>query len=257
MSRSKTYVRPSMRQAEICDLITKRGKINVGALAERFDASAETIRRDLTILADAGQIRKVHGGARALSPQGEGVFDARMRRNALAKRLIAEKVASLVSPRQTVFLDTGSTTLICAEAMARIKKLTVITNSTRIAATFAEGTGGAGVYLLGGYYRSDNAQTVGSDTVSEVGRFRADIAIITVAAIDAGNAMDFSNEEAQVARAMIAASAQTIIVADHTKFNHAAPFNVCNLNGIDTLVSDKAPGTTLEKVLNDANVNIQ
>lgn len=257
MIRRNAYIRPSVRQAEICDLIAKRGEISVGGLAEKFDASAETIRRDLTILADAGQIRKVHGGARSLSPQGEGVFDARMRRNALAKRLIAEKVVALVAPQQTVFLDTGSTTLICAEAMARIKKLTVVTNSTRIAAAFAEGSGGADIYLLGGRYRSDNAQTVGAETITEVARFRADMAIITVAAIDAGNAMDFSNDEAQVARAMIAASAQTIIVADHTKFNRAAPFNVCNLNGINTLVSDRAPDTALEGALIDANVNVQ
>jgi DeoR family glycerol-3-phosphate regulon repressor len=245
-----------MRQAEICDLIAKRGEISVGRLAVKFDTSAETIRRDLTILADAGQIRKIHGGARSLSPQGEGVFDVRMRRNALAKRLIAQKVVSLVVPRQTVFMDTGSTTLICAEAMARIKKLTVITNSTRIAATFAEGAGGADIYLLGGRYRRDNAQTVGSDTTNEIARFRADMAIITVAAIDAGNAMDFSNDEAQVARAMIGASAQTVIVADHTKFNRAAPFNVCSLNGINALVSDKAPDTTFERALNDANIDV-
>ena len=256
MIRQSAYMRPSMRQAEICDLIAKRGEMSVGGLAAKFDASAETIRRDLTILADAGQIRKVHGGARVLSPQGEGVFDVRMRRNALAKRLIAQKVASLVAPRQTVFLDTGSTTLICAEAMARIKKLTVITNSTRIAATFAKGAGGADVYLLGGRYRGDNAQTVGSDTTNEIARFRADMAIITIAAIDAGNAMDFSNDEAQVARAMIGASAQTVIVADHTKFNRAAPFNVCNLNGINTLVSDKAPDTTLKRALNGANIDV-
>jgi DeoR family glycerol-3-phosphate regulon repressor len=254
--RQNAYMRPSMRQAEICDLIAKRGEMSVGGLAVKFDASAETIRRDLTTLADAGQIRKVHGGARALSPQGEGVFDVRMRRNALAKRLIAEKVVALVAPRQTVFLDTGSTTLICAEAMARIKKLTVITNSTRIAATFAKGAGGTDVYLLGGRYRGGNAQTVGCDTTNEIARFRADMAIITVAAIDAGNAMDFSNDEAQVARAMISASAQTVIVADHTKFNRAAPFNVCNLNGINTLVSDKAPNTALERELYGANVNV-
>ncbi len=254
--RRSTHIRPSMRQAEMRDRIAKRGEISVGGLAEKFDASAETIRRDLTILADAGQSRKVHGGARAISPQGEGVFDVRMRRNALAKRLIAEKVATLVAPRQTVFLDTGSTTLICAEAMARIKKLTVITNSTRIAATFSEGTGGAHVYLLGGRYRRDNAQTVGSDTTNEVTRFRADMAIITVAAIDTGSTMDFSNDEAHVARAMIGASAQTMVVADHTKFNRAAPFNVCSLDGIDTLVSDRAPDARMEKVLNDANVTV-
>jgi DeoR/GlpR family transcriptional regulator of sugar metabolism len=64
--------------------------------------------------------------------------------------LIAEKITKLIMPRQTIFMDTGSTTLICAEALARVKGLKVITNSTRIAATFASATGEAEVYLLGG-----------------------------------------------------------------------------------------------------------
>jgi len=256
ITRNNTYIRPSLRQAEIFDLVAKRGQISVGALAVKFDTSAETIRRDLTALADAGQIRKIHGGARSLSPQGEGVFEIRMRRNALAKRLIAEKVATLVVPGKTVFLDTGSTTLICAEAMARIKRLTVITNSTRIAAIFAQGAGHADVHMLGGHYFSDNAQTVGAQAISGAARFRADMAIITVAAIDTGSAMDFSNDEAQVARAMIAASTQTVIVADHTKFNQTAPFNVCDLNGISMLVSDKAPSEMFRSALNKANIDV-
>jgi len=250
-------VRPGVRQAKIFDFVTQRGEASVEVLARKFDASPETIRRDLTVLADAGQVRKIHGGARAATSHGEGVFDSRMRHNALAKRLIAEKVVSLVQPHQTLFMDTGSTTLICAEAMAKIKNLTIITNSTRIAATFAEGSGGSSVYLLGGLYRADNAQTVGSRAICEIGNYRADNAIITIAALDSRGASDFSNQEAMVARAMLQASAKTTVLADATKFNRSSSFNVCGLHDIDTLVTDKKPDEALSIALLDAEVDVQ
>ena len=256
MTRRRTILRPGIRQAEISDLIASRGEMSVEALAGKFAASPETIRRDLTTLAETGQIRKVHGGARPVSPIGEGEFGARMRRNALAKRLIAQKVVGLVSPGQTLFLDTGSTTLICAEALARIKRLTVITNSTRIADRFANGSGKADVYLLGGRYRGDNAQTVGATSLREIARYRADTAIITIGALDRDGAMDFSNHEAEVARAMIAASARLRVLVDHSKFLRAASFRVCPLDEIDQLVVDKSPGSGLADALARADVEV-
>jgi len=241
MAGRRTSIKPSIRQARIVELVSQQSAVTVEGLAADFNISPETIRRDLSILADAGHIRKVHGGARAAQLQEEGPFKDRMNKNTLAKRVIAEKVARLVDPRQTIFLDTGSTTLICAEVLARIDGLKVITNSCRIASTFANGSGGADVYLLGGQYRGDNAQAVGAITVEEIGRYNADCAIITVSALDTCGAMDVSHEEAQVARAMLAASSRTAVVADSTKFNQRTVFNVCELSQIDTLVVDAMP----------------
>ncbi len=256
MINQRAILKPKVRQAQISDLIAKRGKVRVEDLAARFDISTETIRRDLTTLANAGHIRKVHGGARPVTPIGEGGFEARMRRNALAKRLIAEKVVGLVTPGQTLFLDTGSTTLICAEALARVRRLTIITNSTRIADTFAKGSGGADVYLLGGLYRGDNAQTVGASTARDIAKYRADTAIITIGALDKGGVMDFSSHEAEVARAMIASAINLRVLADHTKFNRSASFRLCPLAGIDQLVVDKSPDADLLDALEISGVEV-
>lgn len=241
MAGRRTTIKPSIRQARIIELISQQSAVTVEGLAEDFNISPETIRRDLSVLADAGRIRKVHGGARAARIQDEGPFDERMNQNAQAKQIIAEKLARFISPNQTIFLDTGSATLICAKALTRVDGLTVITNSCRIATTFASGPKETEVFLLGGQYRGDNAQTVGPVTIEEVGHFNADYAILTVSAIGAGGAMDFSHEEAQVARAMIASSSRVVIVADSTKFNRRAVFNVCPLPQIDTLIVDVPP----------------
>lgn len=256
MIGARKLIRPSIRQASIAEFVTKRGEASVELLAEKFDTSSETIRRDLTVLAEAGQLRKVHGGARAVISHGEGDFDVRMRRNTLAKHLIAEKMAALIKPRQTLFMDTGSTTLICAAALAKIKNLTIITNSTRIAASFAAGSGGANVYLLGGLYRGGNAQTVGAGPIGEIANYSADLAILAIGAIDGNGAMDFSNQEALVARAMMRASGQVAILADHSKFEKRAAFRLCGLSGIDMLVSDRAPAGALKAALLEAGTGV-
>jgi DeoR/GlpR family transcriptional regulator of sugar metabolism len=256
MAGRSSSVKPRVRQQEIFDLIVLQGEVSVETLAIKFHSSQETIRRDLSVLADAGRIRKVHGGARQVLRCDEGAFDERMGRNALAKRLIAEKITKLITPRQTIFMDTGSTTLICAEALARVKNLIVVTNSTRIAATFASGTGEAEVYLLGGRYINGNSQTVGSSTISDIQKFRADHAIITIGALDMTGAMDYSNDEAQVGRSMIEAASRLTIVADSSKYEHRAAFKVCDLEEINNLIVDKFPEPALYNALIENKVGI-
>lgn len=248
---------PTRRRAAIFDLIVQRGEVTVEALASRYSTSPETIRRDLAHLADRGHVRKVHGGARRLLDDGEGGFDERMVRNTHAKQVVAEKARALVQPRQTLFLDTGSTTLLCAQALAGIRHLTIITNSVAIADIFGQHSSSVSVYLLGGQYRHGNRQTVGPATVQEATQFQADQAIITVGAIDANGIWDYSHDEARVARAMLTSSDKLTIVADHTKFGCKAAFKVCALSQIDQLVTDRPPSGRLATALKSAKVNVR
>lgn len=252
----RNIVRPGVRQAEIFDLIARHGEASVESLATKFQTSQETIRRDLSLLADAGRVQKVHGGARRVLNREEGAFDARMRRNVLAKTVIAEKLMQLVAPRQTIFMDTGSTTLICAEAIAKIKNLKVITNSAKIASVFGAGKGRAEVYLLGGQYKEDNAQTVGPVTIAEIGRYHADHAIITVGSLNAAGIFDYSYDESQVARAMVSAAAKLTVVADHSKLGQNATFRVCRLDDVNHLVVDKLPAGAVGDVVTSSRIEV-
>lgn len=251
---SRTAMRPGIRQAKICELVNRRGEVSVEEMAERFSASPETIRRDLSALAEAGRLRKVHGGARAPAVPEEGVLRARMRQNLLAKQLIAEKAAGLVRPGMVLFVDTGSTTLIAARELARIRRLTVITNSTQIADVFATGAGAAEVILLGGRYRHENAQSVGAETIAQVGLYSADMALLTIGALDTRGATDFSSREAQLARAMIANAEACTLLVDHSKLGKRAPFRVCRLDQVATLVTDRAVEESLKESLKENRV---
>ena len=249
-------MRPSVRQAAIVELIETRGEASVEHLAEKFDTSPETVRRDLSLLAEAGKVRKVYGGARRLGPAVEGPFEERMAQNTLAKQLVAEKLARTVLPDQSFFIDTGSTTLICAEVLAKIRNLTIITNSVRIAGIFAAGSGGADVHMLGGAYHADNAQTVGPVTVDHIRMFRPKQALLTIGTLNELGAADYSAYEAQVARAMIEVAGGVTVVADTSKLGRHATFHVCTLEQIDRLILEKAPTGALSDALAAANVEV-
>lgn len=251
-------MKPKHRQAHIAELVSQRGEASVDALATQFGVSAETIRRDLSQLAEGGVIQKIHGGARRSPLIAEGSFRERMAENAAAKDEIARKLLDLINAGDTLFIDTGSTTLACAYQLAAVPRLTVITNSVRIAQVLSAGEGRANVLLLGGEFRADNAETVGPAAVEQIRGFQADHAVITVTAIDASvGAMDAEIDEAHIARVMIDCAQQLIVVADSAKFERNAAFRVCRLDEIDVLVTDASPPSAFVAALGEADVELR
>ncbi|MEO3428578.1 DeoR/GlpR family DNA-binding transcription regulator [Pelagibius sp. CAU 1746] len=251
------FLGPKLRREKIAEAVRRHGKVSVEQLALRFKTSHETIRRDLAALAETGSIQKFHGGAKLPGRQEEGPFRERMVLNAVAKRVIAEKTARLIAPGDTIFIDTGSTTLMCAEEIAKIGGLTVITNSTRIAAVMSGGGNRTVIFLLGGRFDGDNQETVGPTAISEIQSFHADHALITIGALDAAaGATDFNFDEAQVARAMMENADNLIVVADASKFQRRAAFAVCPLERIGALVCDRVPAGALAGELAAAGVSV-
>ena len=177
--------------------------------------------------------------------------------NAEAKARIATVAAQLLSSGETVFVDTGSTTLYFAESLSEVSGLTIVTNSTEIADTIASSTSGNRTFLLGGEYSPGNRQTVGTMVAAQIGSFRAHHTVLTIGALDGRTgAMDYNIEEAQVARAMIEQSETLTVLVDSSKFNEVASFKVCSLARIGRIVCDATPPDALGKALRAAGVQV-
>lgn len=250
-------MKPLQRQLKIADMIRRQGEASVDALAGHFGLSTETIRRDLAQLAESGKIQKVHGGARVARLQAEGSFAERLGRESAAKTAIATTLARLIRPGDTVFIDTGSTTLAAADRLARIPDLTIITNSARLAERLSQFGSDAAIYLLGGRYAADNAETTGPLVIAQIAAFQADHAILTVAAVDpATGAADADFDEAQVARAMIENAQNLIVLADSSKFGRRAAFSVCAIARIGDLISDGGLDWSHRQMLAEAGVQV-
>jgi len=253
------------RQQKIVEITRKQKTATVEELAVLLDVSRETIRRDLTDLERSGKIQKTHGGATLPRVFGEGSFQQRMSDNAEAKMLIAQTAVSLFEEGETLFIDTGSTTLYLAEKLSEVSGLTVITNSVEIArevsssAASARMAGGSNnrVFLLGGEFSRDNQQTAGTMVSSQIRLFRAHHAVLTIGALDGRTgAMDFNIDEAQVARAMIEQSQSVTVLVDASKFDQLASFEVCSLAQIDRIICDRAPPPSLAEAMENAGINV-
>ncbi len=246
---SGKQLKPHERQPQIEAIIRLEGEVSVEMLARRFDVSSETIRRDLGYLAELGRVQKVHGGARRPLLIREPSHDARATKAAAEKAAIGRRLADAITPGETLFIDTGSTTLAAAEALAAIPNLTVITNSCRLAERLARASRDTAIHLLGGRYGHDNSQTTGFAVIEQLQAFRADRAVLTVAALDPEEgAMDASLDEAQIARAMIRNARSVTILADASKFGQQAAYAICATGDIDLIIS----GERLDKAHKDA-----
>lgn len=250
------FARLSGRRAEIVAAVGAAGSVAVAELAARLGVSEETIRRDVRLLAADGFVRKRHGAVLRPDPTMEPPLNRRMRENADAKARIASRVATLVDDGDTVLLDTGSTTIFVAHALAGRRGLKVVTNSAEAARILAA-DGHAGIYLAGGEMRGDDGAVFGPQAVAFVSGFFAKTAILSAGAVDAeAGLMVFDPREAAFSQAMIAQAERVIVAADRSKFGRRAFARVCGVDRIDTLVTDAAPPADLAARLAEAGARV-
>ena len=123
----------TFRQKEILDIARKDGKVTVDALAERYNVTVQTIRRDLSRLTEIGKLERVHGGA--VIPSGVVNIEYEQRRllNKSGKRNIAAECASRIPNGASVFINIGTTTEAVARELLNHDNLLVVTNNLNIA----------------------------------------------------------------------------------------------------------------------------
>ena len=230
----------SKRHTDIIGLLENRGTLAVSTLAEQFQVSLETIRRDVKPLVESGLLVRSHGAVGLAGQLGEAPFQKRMRENAEAKRAIARAVAATIRDGDAVMLDTGTTTSFLARELVRLRRLTIITNSSDIARTLATQNGNR-VYMAGGELRPDNGAAFGKSALEFITQFSVSHAVISAGAIDASGIMDFDLDEAEFARMVLSRGERRIVVSDHTKFGRRGLIAVCPFGGFNMLATDRAP----------------
>ncbi len=251
-------MRPNDRRAQILALLRHERKASVDRLAERLGASRETIRRDLADLAEQGVVRKFHGGAALIATASavEGSFQKRRLENVPQKRAVAARAARLFRPGDTLFVDTGTTTVAFAEELAQSRGLTIMTNSVAVAQIVARGADDARVFLIGGQYADEAAEMLGALAIQQIQQFHAGDAVLTVGAIETDGIFDYAIDETEIARAMIGQARRVTVLADASKLGRGGLFQVCPLGRIDRLVIDRAPDCPQIEAVHRAGVEL-
>ncbi|GGS29867.1 DeoR/GlpR family DNA-binding transcription regulator [Streptomyces griseoviridis] len=227
------------RQQEILRLARDGGRVDVVSLAEEFQVTAETIRRDLRALDRAGLLRRVHGGA---IPAGRLDFepDLAERETTAAdeKDRIARAALAELPADGTVILDAGSTVARLAAAVPRGAALTVVTHSLPTAARLADHPG-IQLHLVGGRVRHRTRAAVDAWALRAYGEIRADVVFLAANGFSAEHGLTTPDlAEAAVKRAAVAAARRVVLLADSAKHGqeHFARFG--GLADVDLLITD-------------------
>ncbi|MFQ5764711.1 MAG: DeoR/GlpR family DNA-binding transcription regulator, partial [Rhodospirillales bacterium] len=194
------------------------------------------------------RLRKTHGGALSID-QVEPAFTERMAVNIEGKRAIGRVAAGLVPDGASLIIDSGTTTLCMAEALASHRGLTVYTNDVHVAGRLA-GRNNNRVLFLGGELQGNEGATMGRDATVMLANYYADFAFVGASAISADPwLMDYSREAAELRAEMLAQARTPVLLADHTKFGRTAPVRVANLDRVSQLVIDKRPKAAMARGL--------
>lgn len=226
------------RQHIITELLDKK-HVTVRDLAVDLDLSEATIRRDLKALAAEGELMLVHGGA-TLPRVGDFSFRSKQTRNVDAKRQIGKLAVHFIREGDQIFLDSGTTAFEMCAFLRQKRGLSVVANSARLALELD--TASAEVILLGGNYRPDRMDTVGPITTNTLEQMRGFIAFIGAD----GLSRDFGPsaadvESAHLHRLVVQNARETVLLADHTKFESASLFRIVQWDQISRLVTDVRP----------------
>lgn len=246
----------NLRAPAILDLARVHGKVTVDDLVTRLDVTAQTIRRDLTELAQAGLLDRVHGGAVLASGITNIAYTERRALNDTAKDAIGRTTAALIPDGSSVFLNIGTTTESVARHLRNRRDLLVLTNNVNIAtqlAPFPE----MRVVLSGGQMRHADMGLVGPETLDMVHRYKPDFGIIGCSALDlSGDLLDFDGMEVAVTQAILDQSRQKIAVVDQSKLHRSAPIRVTPIGALDDLITDAALPAQLRDICSDTNTTL-
>ncbi|MFK7942557.1 MAG: DeoR/GlpR family DNA-binding transcription regulator [Paracoccaceae bacterium] len=247
----------NFRHQEIIEIARNEGRVTVEELAERFDVTPQTIRRDLGELCAEGALSRVHGGAVLVSGRANIGYETRRGMAEDQKRAIGQICAQAIPNDCSLFINIGTTTEAVAEQLLDHRGLMAITNNLNVANILAQNPD-CEVVVAGGLLRRSDGGLVGEATEDFFQRFKVDYAIIGASALDEDGAlMDFDMREVRVAQSIIANARQTWLVADATKFARSAPVRIAGMGELDGFFTDTAPPDPVREICDRHGVVLQ
>ncbi|WP_187428847.1 Glycerol-3-phosphate regulon repressor [Roseobacter fucihabitans] len=237
----------TFRHPDILKIAQREGKVTVEALADHFGVTLQTIRRDLTELAEANKLERVHGGAILPSGTTNIEYEERRNLNQPAKLAIAQACAAQIPEGCSIFMNIGTSTEAVARELLRHRDLMVVTNNMNIASILVENPE-CEIIVTGGALRRSDSGLVGKITTDTIRQFKFDVAVIGCSALDQdGDLLDFDIQEVGVSQSIIHQSRKCFLVADGSKFARTAPARIASMRDLTTVFTDQAFSPGLAK----------
>jgi len=244
------------RHKRIMEALQINAAVRVGELAEALGVSGETIRRDLAELGNEGAVSRTFGGAVAKPVLHEPNWRIRHDEFRAERQRIAEQAMKLVTPGDVLILETGSTVMHLAEALANgARDLSIITSSLEAALVLARNNA-VQVHVCPGILDSREGSVVGTEAEDFLERYNATTAFVGSTGITRMGLQESHTGIAAVKCTMLSRAKKRVVLLDHSKFDQTSLVTACPLTDFDIMISDQAPTGELAAGLDHAGVTV-
>jgi DeoR/GlpR family transcriptional regulator of sugar metabolism len=257
-SRQKQQERASLvlqaRHQKILEYISAKEQASVAELSRHFDVTEVTIRSDLRALANTGRVARTHGGARLIEERfrQEYTFQTRKNLNWSAKQKIGVAAAALVSPTDSILLDSSTTALALANALEKrngLKDVTVIPTGIWTAIALM-GSPHVQILLPPGYLRHTSGSITGLPSQDFFNGLIIQKAFLGAWGVSRDNGLtDTHLLEIDLKKNIVGRVREIIVLADGSKFHQSGIASYASMDQISTLVTDiSAPAEEVKRM---------
>lgn len=249
------------RRNKIVELVNTHGSVLVLDLSNTFDISEVTIRADLRLLEEKGLVTRFHGGAAkpgnsaAENDNHEVLLEARYQLAKDPKKRIAQTAAAMIEEGMTVILDSGSTTLLIAEALVKRANITVITNNLPAAYILSDNKD-ITLVVCGGTVRHKTHSMHGTIAERSLQGISADLMFVGADGFDTTNGITTFNEGYSISSVMAATAHRVVVVLDASKFNRRGFNQVIPMDKIDVIITDDGISEEDKILLNNSTAKM-
>ncbi|HHL0970214.1 TPA: DeoR/GlpR family DNA-binding transcription regulator [Bacillus cereus] len=226
------------RREKILELLNTDGRVIAKDLAERFDMSIDSIRRDLSIMEKDGLLKRTHGGAIELTRVRNLAAEPTKRYSdsSIYEDTIARVAASYIQEGDSIFIGGASVHNAMLKYLPEVS-FTVITNSIEIAGYLREYKN-IDTYLIGGKVRPSGniTDTLASELIS---RFSIDLYFSTGGGISLQGISTATPEVAYFSKRVSEIARRNICLVPHNKLGIDCFIRGESLKKIDIIITDE------------------
>lgn len=241
------------RSSRLLEMLQLNRRLDVRTVSETLGISEATVRRLFARLDGEGKVIRTHGGVRLAPHLGTDYsYYLSATHRSREKALIGRAAAELVTAGDRLYLDSGTTVLKLAEALAlrlqagQVADVVVLTNSLVLVEALARW---CKVILVGGEVRTERRDLCGPISEETLQLFHASRAFLGADAIHlASGFMTTDERTAMLNRIVLRTAGSSYVLADSEKFNRDSFMSYAPLTGVDRVLTDPSiPETVLRE----------
>ncbi len=225
-----------LRRHAISLLVSKQGEVSVDELAQKFETSEVTIRKDLASLEKNGQLLRRYGGAIAIPTE---VIHEELGTNVSTRKVaLANAAASLIRDHNRIVIDSGSTTAALIQQLNDKRGLVVMTNSLHVANALNELESEPTLLMTGGTWDTHSESFQGKVAESVLRAYDFDQLFIGADGIDLERGTTTFNELVGLSKVMAEVSREVIVMIESEKIGRRIPNLELAWQQVDVVVTD-------------------